>query len=183
MRDAAKKEFKEELSSNRNWDELHERHSECLGLLAMHVGIGAVLENPEIRAEIKDPGTLVNNVRLLTKDIKERHQELEMIHAIHKDKHGGCTEDDIMLSFEVMEKYTQWLALMQSVVMPTAAHILEITSEAEKAVMQKKNLAAAQDPANSSPIDVEFTDTPSGQQQQVLEDGLESADHTKPQSE
>lgn len=189
-RDAVKREFQKELTENTNWDDLQARYAECRNLLLMHIGVGNVLEDPAIRAEIKDLGMLVGNIRLLTKDITERAGELEKIYAIHSDKQGGCTEEDIMLSFEVMEKYTQWLALIEAVVMPTVAHILEITSEAEKTLQVKQAQAAAQDPNNHDPIDVAYKTTEGATQSTVsdsqrinIENGIANADHTVQQPE
>jgi hypothetical protein len=185
MRDTVKKEFGQELVTNNNWGQLQSRYDECRNLMLMHLGIGNILENPDIRAAItpEQDKLLSNNIRILTRDLQERAEELKRIYAIHSDKNGNADENDIMLSFEVMEKYTQWLALIETVVQPTVAHILEITSEIEKAVAQQQALTAAQDPADTGPIDVEYTDTPSTQQAARLEEGLAKADHTQPQPE
>ena len=180
LRDKIKNDFANEFSQNRNWDEVYERHQECQQLLAMHLGVANILDNPEIQSVIQpsEHRTLVDNIQLLTKDLRERINELNLIYAIHSDKRGAATEDNIMLSFEVMEKYTAWLSLMQTNVQPTWNHILEITSVLEKRVLERQALT---DPNVTS--DVEFKDTPSGQQAQKLEAGLAAADHTNPQSE
>lgn len=183
-RDVVKKHLKNELSSNNNWDNLQTRYQECRELMLVHLGVANVLENPEVQAEVRANGTeatLVSNIQLLTRDVRERVNELEMIYGVHRDKHGSADENDIMLSFEVMEKYTQWLALIEAVLMPTMAHILEITAEAEKAVALKN---AATDPNDARPIDVEFKEaTPSGQYGEALNAELAKADHTNPQPE
>lgn len=185
MRDGLKKEFGQELITNNNWGQLQQRYQECRNLMLMHLGIGNILENPEIRVHITPAieKTLVNNIQILTRDLQERAAELQKIYAIHSDKTGNADENDIMLSFEVMEKYTQWLALIESVVQPTVNHILEITGEVEKLALQANALTAAQDPAQTGPIDVEFSDTASQQQSSQLQEGIAKADHTNPQPE
>jgi hypothetical protein len=156
------------------------RYQECKGLIAMHLGVCNILDNEEIRSVIRqdEVSVLVDNIQLLTRDLTERIQELELIYATHSDKRGAATEDNIMLSFEIMEKYHAWLSLMQSNVQPTWNHILEITSQLEKRVLERRALT---DPNVTS--DVEFKDTPSGQQAQKLEAGIAAADHTNPQPE
>jgi hypothetical protein len=181
LRDKIKNDFKDEFAKNTNWDDLQARHQECAGLVAMHLGVTNVLEQPEILAEIQpdEQTLLVQNIRLLTKDLQERITELNKIYAIHSDKHGSANEENIMLSFEIMEKYTHWLALMQSNVQPTVAHILEITSVIEKRVLVKQ---AQMSPAFTT--DVEFTEqTRSEATAQAVDSVIASADHTNPQPE
>jgi hypothetical protein len=181
MRDKIKKDFKDEFSSNTNWSDLQARHHECAGLVAMHMGVASVIEQPEILAEIQphEQTLLVQNINLLTKDLAERIEELNKIYATHSDKSGAATEDNIMLSFEIMEKYTMWLTLVQSNIQPTVAHILEITSVIEKRVLLKQ---AAQDPATTT--DVEFKEQTRSEVTGVAIDSvMAAADHTNPQPE
>jgi hypothetical protein len=178
MRDAIKKDAKEELNQNRNWDELHERYAECRNLLLMHLAVGEILQRPDIQGEIykQEAQTVISNIQLLTKDLNERAQELTMIYGTHSDKTGGCDENDIMLSFEIMEKYTAWLSLMQANVQPTLAHIMEITSEVEKRLIAK---AAVLDP--NVVTDVEVTE--STKHNDTLAAGIAAADKTNPKAE
>jgi len=173
MRDAMKKEGAEELNNNDNWTGLLVRYNECRELMLMHLGVGEILANPDIAAEIKEHEgkILASNIQLLTKDLEERAQELAMIYNTHKDKSGSATVDDIMLSFEIMEKYTAWLSLVEANVQPTMAHILEITSEVEKRVIAKQ---AALDPNVVTDVEAK---TPSAEQSQSISAGIAAADH------
>lgn len=181
MRDAVKEQYGSELTQNKNWDELQARYAECRNLLLMHLGVGNILQNPEITGELSqgEAKTLINNIQILTRDLDARATELATIYGTHSDKIGGCDENTIMLSFEIMEKYTQWLSLVEAVVQPTLAHILEITGEVEKRVLAKQ---AATDPNVITDVEV-IEGTPSSQQSAVIADGIAAADHTNPKSE
>lgn len=178
MRDAIKKDAKNELNQNRNWDELHERYAECRNLLLMHLGVGEILERPDIKGAIyqQEAETVITNVQLLTKDLTERAQELAMIFGTHRDKFGGCDENDIMLSFEIMEKYTAWLSLMEVNVQPTLAHIMEITSVVEKRLIEQ---AALLDPNVVTDVEV----TSSTKHSDTVAAGIAAADKTNPKAE
>ena len=162
-RDEAKEKLDKELQNNRQWDELNSLYMRAKAFIAAHSNLTIVLDNPDILRLIEDKKTLVENIKILTRDLRQHNEELEMIYSIHKGRHGDCDVSDIMLHFEIFEKYSQFMTQIQAVVSPTFAHICEQTTQAERLLQLEKaeqaNIEKAQDIKDTSVIDIGFTET------------------------
>jgi hypothetical protein len=85
-----------------------------------------IIEDPEKLATIKEPNILLQNIKLVTRDVSEHLDRLDNFYATHKDKTGGTKNpDDHIAVLHTNGQYADALSIYDSVVMPTVAHIFE----------------------------------------------------------
>lgn len=135
QRRAASKNARQELKNNNAWDDLRSLNQSCAALLLNNAHVGRILNDKLILNHVKDLDTLTRLVKLLTADLSNMKAELDMIGALHADRSGRASEGDIMLTFEIAEKYHLFTEQHTANVQPTVNHILELTALAEQALV------------------------------------------------
>lgn len=146
MRDYNDGELQKHLENNKSWDELEELHSEMATMLMQHANLGAVLNNKELIAALKDKSAFAEKVRILGRDLGVMANELNEIYAQHKGKTGGITDpDQIFLPITIFEQYTLFSERHEGVIMPVVQMILEDVHQAEQRLAGAKQIIAEQD--------------------------------------
>lgn len=143
QRDARAKEIKEEIKTNRNWDELIELRGIIGNLFYQPSQITVFAKDKEFLAHVPDLRHFASLIRTLATDLKVLNDEADAIHAQHKDKTGSAeTEEDLLASINLFEAYNAVTVRFDSVITPTMTEINEITMQTEAAMQAA---AAAQE--------------------------------------
>jgi len=162
-RDEVKKQQQQHQKKNTIWDDLNGTYSACTQALGQHTATALLLKRQEVFPYLKDVGATVANIQAVTRDLMQLNEELKSIYAQHKGKQGGSQDpDDVIRSIQIFEQYHLFLQRHDAVIMPVVQHILEDFGQAEEAFAKANNLVPeptaeerAQDPSDSTPIDVE----------------------------
>ena len=97
---------------------------ETHGQLVEH--IQGMLADPVRKARIDDFDGLLQNINLLTRDIRTHVQTLNAIYDKHKDKVGGTVEPEEHLEvIGINGQYADAIQLYNTTIMPTVTHIFE----------------------------------------------------------
>lgn len=113
-----------EPSGKKGWDELKTLNNQCRVMLTEITPIISVLKNKEYLKTVKDKQSLVDDSKILLKDLNEYHDNLNAIYQQHSDKSGDCTNpDDLMASISLGEQYFNWMNSFRVVVLPTVERI------------------------------------------------------------
>lgn len=156
QRDAAAKESKlaqhKILKENTCWDDLNEIYGQCVQMLQANAHLGAAAQDTEILAALEDKATFVRNARMMANDLREMSQDLTKLRELHLNKPPGSDDPDVvMYTINIAEQYNLWMAKYQSVIMPTALHLVEQISLAERLVHQRNS---ASDPSVITDVQV-----------------------------
>jgi hypothetical protein len=119
------------IAENTFWDDANSLYLVSKQAIATSYGeltkvVKEIIEDPEKLATIKEPNILLQNIKLVTRDVSEHLDRLDNIYATHKDKTGGTKNpDDHIAVLHTNGQYADALSIYDSVVMPTVAHIFE----------------------------------------------------------
>lgn len=139
QRRAAAKTARQELKNNNAWDDLRSLNQSCAALLLNNAHVGRIVNDKLILSHVKDLDTLTRLIKLLTTDLNNMKKELDLIGALHADRTGKADENDILLTFQIAEKYHLFTEQHTANVQPTVNHILELTAQAEQALVDAQN--------------------------------------------
>jgi hypothetical protein len=158
-RDAAEARTKKDLKDNKCWDDLNTINASCAALLLSHNHLSQYSNSKDLIACVVDKESLKQNLRLLASDLRKMTSELAELEAQHSGKTGGSQDpDEIVGTYEIYERYNLFMERHQAVVMPTAMHITDLFTEAEKRLKGALEIATAEtDMTNPNVVsDVEF---------------------------
>lgn len=108
------------------WDDLHRLYLECRALSVQPSQVTPLLKDQELLSKLDDAKELVNKARVLSKDVTEHNNRLQLIHNKHADRSGGSqSNDELMQVLAIGEEYREWMEGFQIVVMPTVVEIMQ----------------------------------------------------------
>jgi hypothetical protein len=108
------------------WDDLHRLYCECRTTAATPIQILPLLKDPEKLKTVDSPKLLVDQARVLSKDMAHYSERLEAIYNQHRHRSGNSTDpDELMVALAYGEEYQQWLADFQTIVLPIVEEVLE----------------------------------------------------------
>lgn len=114
------KDLNEQNSKVKCWDELHELHLACAGMLASISPLASVLRDKKAIAQCSDTKALVEEAKILSNDMLTYSNKLQEIQSKHKERHGGDDNpDNLMACLQIAEQYYAWIDSFQTVVTPT----------------------------------------------------------------
>lgn len=106
------------------WGELKQLYSECLALLTGPAETVGLLRDQNALNSVKDKDALVKNYEILTKDLASFRDQLTGIRNEHSQREGAADGgQDLLECIQVGEKYQDWMARFQMVVLPTVNDI------------------------------------------------------------
>lgn len=109
------------------WDSLNQLYQSCLGMAAQPANVMLLTQNQEAVARIDNPGALLEQMKILDKDVKEFNRQLREIYDKHANRSGNSqSPDELMLTIRLGEEYQTWQNRYNQVVMPTVETILNM---------------------------------------------------------
>lgn len=123
--------------TNKAWDDLNGVHGLMTQTLHMACLAGVVFRNREVLECCPDTRTVVGLLKLQNQDVKTLNEELKMIKAVHEGRTGNAAPEDIMLTFEIYERYSIWAARAENTINENGRKITELAVAAE-AIHRKK---------------------------------------------
>lgn len=112
------------------WDDLARVYLECRALSVAPAQVLPLLKDPQKLAKVKSPETLVDQAKVLSKDVEQYNARLETIHTKHAGQSGSSDDPDVLMqALSIGEEYQTWLVSFQTVVMPMVGEILEQFNE------------------------------------------------------
>jgi len=126
-----------ELANNTSWDELRNIYGQCCSLLKNAVDASQLMKRQDIFDACTRLDEALGLISALKNDLPAMLEEVNAIWAIHSARSGRAEVEDILLTFEIYEKYQLWIERYNAIIVPTMGHLLEITNEAEVAIIAK----------------------------------------------
>lgn len=115
-----------EAAGDQVWEDLNHLYLECRATSSTPIQVLPLLKDKEKISAVPNPRLLVDQARVLSKDIEHYNNVLETIHKKHAMRNGDSLHpDELMEALSIGEEYQTWLSDFQSVVMPTVEEILE----------------------------------------------------------
>lgn len=121
----------DEESPSASWDTLTELYQSCAAYIVGPGALSPYLRDRELCAKVKDQTKLVNNVQILSRDIKTYGERLMALYSRHKNKTGPVKDaDDHMRLFQIFEEYVKWCSSYEAVVIPSVETVFAQLIEA-----------------------------------------------------
>lgn len=132
QRDATKKQFEELQRSNKCWDDLEGLYiSFASGLVNTNQQLKDVYSIPAVVNLVPKRNEVIVTLRGLASDITQFTDELRIIRSAHEGKTGGfLSEQEMLDSIEIFERYTQYQIRYDAVIMPNVSFLLEQAEQA-----------------------------------------------------
>jgi hypothetical protein len=143
-------QFKENFKNNTCWDDINNISNECRAWFSSVAEVSKQLLNKDLIPFYSDYKSVQINMSTFTTDLNRVTQEFLDIQALHRGKSGSASDpDELMSSFPIYEKYTNWLEHIHGVVMPIFNYLVEELGIASSALIErakKEQLTPEQDP-------------------------------------
>lgn len=102
------------------WDQLSQIYTECLAMVAHPSDLVGLLRDKNALNAVQDTQTLVANYQILARDLSSYLEQLKEIRKEHSGLAGSANEGGALLEcIQIGEKYQEWMAQFQMVVLPT----------------------------------------------------------------
>ncbi len=119
-------------ANNTCWDDVQVMAQECAQLLPNYAGVATVLGDQRIQAALEDPRRLVNNVKILARDLLSLNTELKGIQADHAGKSGpALNTEEHMAALGIHERYIAFTERHNALITPVFNTICEDIQNAE----------------------------------------------------
>lgn len=110
------------------WNELQQRHQECLSLLRIGVTpLTEIVKNRSVTSKlnVEQSRRVTETIKQLTLDVRHYTTELDKIYSQHKDKHGKERDDSLILeSMRIGSLYLEWIQDWKTIVATTVTDTL-----------------------------------------------------------
>jgi hypothetical protein len=114
-------------SSRLCWSDVASLHADCEGMLLLPTRIAPVIRNKEITDKVTNRSELARLSAILLKDVREYQGQLAQIRSMWQGKSGAAdSPDDLLNAIMIGEKYENWNASYQTVVIDNLLNILDI---------------------------------------------------------
>lgn len=108
------------------WDDLQRLYCECRTTASTPIQVLPLLKDKDRLKTVEEPKMLVDQARVLSKDLEQYTARLEAIYNQHRERTGNSQHpDELMVALGIGEEYHQWLYDFQTIVLPTVEEILE----------------------------------------------------------
>ena len=109
------------------WNDLNQVYLNCHALALSPSRIMPLVKDPAQLENVENGTALVDQIKVLSKDVAYYNQRLKDIHSKHVNRTGSTTSpDELMTVLRIGEEYQEWLVSYQTVVMPLVVSILEV---------------------------------------------------------
>lgn len=125
-RDIKLQKAQEALENNTCWDDLNIVSADANLLMQKHLIITGMMRNKELCAFLPNARSVVDNGKLLAKDVTALSEDLLKLQALHVDKTGGSDDPDVIMhTIAIYEQYQLFLERHAAIIMPTIGALLE----------------------------------------------------------
>lgn len=132
-RDIKLQKAQEALENNTCWDDLNVISGDANLLMQKHNIITGMMRNKELCAFLPNVQSVIDNGKLLAKDVAALATDLLSLQALHAGKVGGSDDPDVIMhTIGLYEQYSLFLERHEAVVMPTIGAMLEQFHVAEE---------------------------------------------------
>lgn len=132
MRDVTKKQNEDYFQKNTVFDELNDIHGKIIEQIQAFGNIGVLANNKELCSFLNQSSNIDQKVKLLAIDLQKVINDLNTNYNLHKDETGGAKDPDThMRALTIFQNYMQITSVIEGVIFPTAATILEEFGAAE----------------------------------------------------
>lgn len=125
-RDIKLEKAQQALKNNTCWDDLQQVFFSANELMQKHLVVAGMLRNKELNAYLVDVKAVIENSKILEKDVKLLAADLTALYALHSDKTGGTDDPDVVMhTIGIYEQYQLFIQRHEALIMPTLGSILE----------------------------------------------------------
>lgn len=114
-----------EATEDNGWDDLQKLYMECRALSVVPAQVLPLLKDPEQLKRVENPQALIDQTKVLSKDVAQYNERLQEIHNKHAGRTGSSKDGDELIEIlNIGEEYQSWLAGYQTVVTPVVGQIM-----------------------------------------------------------